>query len=383
MKASDKPEISKKWWIKEKPGDIKGKELESALAGCENALAEIKKKQDGETIQAALDALEELSNAVDKTVNKECDKKKHKDLITVLERYDKLIDDKKKELEKLQSAQEKDGDGEDEDSEEERGVLKPEYLARMIKQLRSGNELQFCFGLNRQTPTDSRLVLCNKRKPERLQKILKRTGDFSNRLMTFGTAMGDGKVLQFKLSDDAKEPSQILKLTKAYLKGHRDLKFKKLRVLAGGQTFEEDMPDNEEAPDTTSGAGDLQARIRKAEVAELAWQKARVSISDQIAQVQRELNAFQDPEANSVHAGLSTLVNKLPDPGFNALAKSGDANVFASNLEKTRQRMVELQRLVAKGGALHTVDGNPFFKTDIVGTVNNTLSSIAKDLQIA
>ena len=59
--------------------------------------------------------------------------------------------------------------------------------------------------------------------------------------MTFGTATGEGKILTFNLSDDAKEPSQICKLAKAYLKGHKELKYRKLRVIAGGQTFEEDM----------------------------------------------------------------------------------------------------------------------------------------------
>ncbi len=150
MKASDKPEISKKWWLKEKPADIKGKDLESALAECEKSLGDVKKKEDSDTIAAALDSLEELKDAVKKTVSKECDKKKHKDLITVLEKYYDLIDDQAEEFEKAQTKCGKDADGEDEDSEEEKGVLKPEYLDRMIKQLRSGNVVQFCFGLNKQ-----------------------------------------------------------------------------------------------------------------------------------------------------------------------------------------------------------------------------------------
>ena len=45
MKASDKPEISKKWWVKEKPADIKGKELEVVLADCEKALRDAKKRR--------------------------------------------------------------------------------------------------------------------------------------------------------------------------------------------------------------------------------------------------------------------------------------------------------------------------------------------------
>ena len=32
MKSSDKPQFSKNWWSSEKPADIKGAELEKALA---------------------------------------------------------------------------------------------------------------------------------------------------------------------------------------------------------------------------------------------------------------------------------------------------------------------------------------------------------------
>src|SRR4051812_12580560 len=113
MKASDKPEISKKWWTKEKPGDIKGKELEGALADCEKALADCKKGDDADAIEAGLSSLSNLSDAVDKTIKKECDKKKHKDLISVLEKFDDLIADKQADLEKAQAALAKDSDGED------------------------------------------------------------------------------------------------------------------------------------------------------------------------------------------------------------------------------------------------------------------------------
>jgi hypothetical protein len=380
-----KPEISKKWWSKEKPADIKGKELEGALGDCEKALAEASKKPDGDTLEKAIDALEAVSDAIEKTVDKECDKKKHKDLIATLEKLGDLVEDKQEELEKAQEACEKEGEDKEEDEEEDgKTVFKPEYLARMIKMLRGGELLQFALGLNKQSPADSKLVLCNKRKPERLYKMLKQTGDFSNRLLTFGTANGDGKILQLNLSDDAKEPSQIVKTAKGFFKGHRDLKYRKIRVIVAGQTFEEDMEGEEGAPTTSSGTstntGDLAARLRKAEAAGLAWRKVRESISDQIAQVQHELNGFDDADANSVHDGLSSLVDKLPDPDFDALAKSSDANAFTSNLAKTRSRLAELQKLMAQGSAYDTVDHNPFVKTQIVSTVNQAVASISADL---
>ena len=48
MKASDKPEISKKWWTSEKPADIKGADLEKALDSAEKALEDADKKGDEE-----------------------------------------------------------------------------------------------------------------------------------------------------------------------------------------------------------------------------------------------------------------------------------------------------------------------------------------------
>ena len=256
MKASDKPEISKKWWTSEKPDDIKGVDLEKSLAKAEKSLADEEKKSDERSIDDCLKALKELESAVDKTIKKECDKKKHKDVIAVLDKFFALIKAENGRLSQLaeKAGEGEDGEDEDEEDEDEKGVLKEEYLERMIKVLRSGKVVNFCFGLNKQAPDQSRLVLCIKRKPERLQKILKRTGEFSNRLMTFGTATADGKVLQFTLSDDAKEPSQIAKLAKEYLKSDKSLKFKKLRLLAGGETFEEDMPDSEEEGAAPSGA---------------------------------------------------------------------------------------------------------------------------------
>src|SRR3954463_8941498 len=99
MKSTDKPELSKKWWTKEKPAEIKGNDLEKALAACESALADAKKKEDAGTVEAALKSLEILSDAVDDTC-KECAKRKLKDVVTVLEKFEKLIDEKTKDLQK-------------------------------------------------------------------------------------------------------------------------------------------------------------------------------------------------------------------------------------------------------------------------------------------
>src|SRR3954469_23713363 len=98
MKSTDKPQISKKWWASEKPGDIKGQDLEKALADGEKKLADAKKRGDADSIKAGLAALGSVAAAADKTIKKECDKKKHKDLITVLEKFHDLCGDESKSL---------------------------------------------------------------------------------------------------------------------------------------------------------------------------------------------------------------------------------------------------------------------------------------------
>ena len=138
MKASDKPQVSKKWWASEKPDDVKGSELEKALANAEKALADQQKKSDGESVDACIAAMNQLESAVDKTLKKECDKKKHKDCIAVLEKFEDLIAG---ELERLEKAQANLDDGGDEEEEEDENKLfEKDYLYRMIKLMKSGTK---------------------------------------------------------------------------------------------------------------------------------------------------------------------------------------------------------------------------------------------------
>jgi hypothetical protein len=258
MKPSDKPQISKKWWTSEKPGDIKGAELEKALVSAEKALDEEKKKKgDGPALEAGLAACKELESAVDKTIKKECDKKTHKDVIKVLEKYFPLIKDETSRLKKLLEESAKEGGEEQDDEESDGKIFEKDYLYKMLKLLKStGKELNFGFGLDTKNPEGSTLLLTRKGKPERLFKALKQTGDFTNRLITYGKAMPDpenGKVLVFTLAESAGEPPQVLKLGRRFLRSDKGLKFRKLRlILPGGQVFNDTEPDDEEA---VAGAG--------------------------------------------------------------------------------------------------------------------------------
>lgn len=255
MKANDKPQVSKKWWSSEKPSDVKGAELEKALQAAEKALEEEKKKSDAKSVDTCMAALRDLGGAVDRTTKKELDKKKHKDCITVLEKYDGLIKAELKRLEeakaKLKKTGEQDGE-EGEEEEDENKLFEKDYLYKMIKVLKSsGKELRFGFGLNTQAPESSKLVLARKGSPEKLFKLLKRTGDYSNRTLTYGFAAPDPeqkKTLVFRLEESAGEPPQIIKLGRRFLRNDKSLYFRKLKiVIPGGQTFQDEDPDTEDA----------------------------------------------------------------------------------------------------------------------------------------
>jgi hypothetical protein len=252
MKSSDKPEISKKWWSSEKPGDVKGVELEKALAAAEKALSEQEKRCDKDSIGACLAALADLSAVVDKTVKKELDKKKHKDPISVLGKFDALIGSEVKRLEAAQAVLAEEGGEDEEGEDEDEGKLfEKDYLYKMVKMMKStGKELNFGFGLDTKAPESSVLLLSRKGKPDKLFRALKRTGNFSNRCLCYGRALCDpdnGKVLLFRLDDGAGEPPQIIKLGRVFLRKDKSLRFRKLKVvLPGGQTLIDDEPDVED-----------------------------------------------------------------------------------------------------------------------------------------
>jgi hypothetical protein len=242
MQASTKPQLSKKWWTSQKPAEIKGADLAAALEATEKALAHEKKKSDETSIDAALASLDDLDSAVDKTIKNECDKTKHKDLIAVLEKYDDVISAETTRLEK-RKAELPDGDDDEDEEETEDKLFDRDYLCKLLTLLKStGKPLKFGFGLDARSPEASQLLLSKKGKAEKLKKHLKKAG-VENRMITFGTAMPDpqdGKTLVFRLEESAKEPPQIVKLARRFLRSDPKLKFRKIKlVLPGGQTFED------------------------------------------------------------------------------------------------------------------------------------------------
>jgi hypothetical protein len=394
MKASDKPQISKKWWTSEKPADVKGAELEKALAAAEKALADGEKKGDAASVDSAIAALAGVNSAVDKTIKKELDKKKHKDQITVLEKYSDLIKSETKRLEEAKAKLAEEGGEEDEEEEDENKLLEKDYLYKMIKVLKSGGkELRFSFGLNPQAPESSKLVLARKGNPDKLFKLLKRTGDFSNRTLTYGFAAPDAeqkKTLVFRLEESAGEPPQIIKLGRRFLRNDKSLYFRKLKVvIPGGQTFEDTEPDTEDteggagAASTAGGAaGDLQQRLRSAAAAAELWNRTNQSAADQIAQLRRELNAFDDPDVVSVRDRLATMLDRFPKLDFDSLAKAADAAAFDRSFAATKAGITQWRQMLERDPALKAIDENPFVDLDIVATYGDALGKIAGDLKV-
>ena len=386
MNAREVPEFCPKWWASGKPDDIKGQDLKKALTEAEHALAHADKKVDEEAIDACSATLKSLSATVDKTIKKECDKKKHKDLITVLEKFDGLIAKETKRLEELKASLSEDGDDEEEDDDKGK-LFEPEYLLKMIKLLRSGKELNFSFGLDKSAPENSCLLLCRKREPDRLLKMLRSKTEFSKRLMTYGKATSDGKLLQFRLSDDAKEPSQICKIAKVYLKKNPDLRFKKLRVVcAGGESFEEDFDAvGAGGPQVAGGGadGNLQERLQKVARAAQTWKQSRDNVVAQIAALRAKLETVDDADVKSIRDRLGSVLERYPKLDFSSVTSAADKSAFDRALAQTRRGVEEWKGILAKDEALSAIDKNPFIDTNVASTFQDAISKIDSELQTA
>jgi hypothetical protein len=402
MKASQKPELSKKWWSSEKPAEIKGAELEKALAEAEKAVVEAEKKGDPRSITSALTALAAVESAVEKTIKKECDKKKHKDVIAVLEKFYALL---KAETSRLQALGQQAAAGpaaadsaeEDEEEEDESKLFDKDYLYKMLKLMRgSGKELRFGFGLNTNAPEASKLLLKRKGKPELLFKALKKTGEFSNRLLTYGYASADpsdGKTLVFRLEQGAGEPPQIIKLGRRYLRADKQLRFRKLKVvLPGGQTLEDTEPDTEDeeqqgqvAAARTVGAVDLSDEARTIEGLMAAWRQTLNDVSAQINRLRQAIDGQNEPMLRSVGERLGEVINDFPDLDLSKLlaaAKANDRAAYDRTLQQTAKEVRDVHNLLAAGPLLSTIDQNPFVKTNVHATVRSVLEQVSSALGV-
>jgi hypothetical protein len=422
MKPNAKPEISKKWWTSEKPADVKGADLEKALANAEKALADADKKKEPAAIDACLTALKDVESAADKTIKKECDKKKHKDVIGVLEKYAALVKSESSRLEDLKKKAAKgaaaaaEANGEEDEEEDEGKLFEPDYLHKMLKILRStGKELNFGFGLDSKNPAGSKLLLARKGKPEKLFKALKQTGNFSNRLICFGTAVPDaqdGKTLVFKLAENAGEPPQIQKLGRQFLRSDKGLKFRKLKlVLPGGQTLEDTEPDTEDengAPQAgntqpaAAGAGaaattgapsiEVQENLRKEfKQARAKWVATRKKADQDIEAVKDGVrdhyltDPVQFPIAMKKIKELDEIMDNLNDDLRDAL----DAYVstplkqqdrLRETADNARKLLEKFTKYVETSQLLDAVDAKEFANVEIKAPMMTAMRDLARTI---
>ena len=263
----------------------------------------------------------------------------------------------------------------------------------MLKLLKStGKELNFGFGLDTKNPEGSTLVLTRKGKPERLFKALKKTGDFSNRLITYGKAVPDpqdGKVLVFKLAESAGEPPQVLKLGRRFLRGDKGLKFRKLKlILPGGQTFNDTEPDPEDMADAAGragGAADLSKELAAVQSLEAAWRQTLSNVSSQIDKLRKAMDSENQPLLRSVSDGLAKLIDQFPDldlTKLSAAAKSNDRSAYDRTRSQTAAEVGDVYKMLADGPLLATIDENPFVKTTVHPTVKSMLERVSSELNL-
>ena len=395
MKSSDKPQFSKKWWDAGRPQEIKATDLDKCLPRAEKALAiQQRKNGNAEAIDDCLDALKAIPGAAAKTIRL-CDKRQHKDVIAVLKKFDALV---KSEVVRLEGLKQKLNDssgaaGEEGDEVSEGQLFEKDYLYKMMKLMKSaGKELRFGFGLNTNAPESSVLLLKRKGKPELLFKTLKKTKQFSNRLLTYGYARpdpDDGQTLIFRLESGANEPPRILKLGRKYLRSDKKLRFRKLKlVLPSGKTLEDSEPDMDDVEVAAAGQAttdDLQDERAAAENFVRLWDETLQDVAGQVERLRGAMQGFDDPGIQSVHDGLASVMDKFPDLDLSQLVAAASANnreAYDQTLEQTAREVNQVRDLLANGPLLSTIDENPFVDTNVHATVNDVLRQIVSELGV-
>jgi len=101
------------------------------------------------------------------------------------------------------------------------------------------------------------------------------------------------------------------------------------------------------------------------------------------ATFRRELNAFEDPDAQSVHDGLESFFDRFPSLDFAALTHAADQAAYDREFAKTQQSLAEWKRLVKADPSIQAIDANPFATTNVAATLSDSLGEISRELQIA
>lgn len=383
MKINDKPQISKSWWTGEKPNDVKGADLEKALANAEKSLNKVDGKADSKSIEDGIASLADLEKAVDKTIKKELDKKSHKTEISVLDKFYALI---KAETKRLTEALADLDEGEA-DEDEEGKLFQKDYLHKMMALMKSTDkQLNFALGLNPKSPGDCVLLLARKGKPEKLFRMLKGTGEFSKIQMTCGVAKPDpnnSKVLELHLGEGESEPPQALKTGRVFLRSDKGLKFRKLKfVSADGKVSEDTEPDDDELTPEQS-QDNLSAELAAVDKMSEAWEKTLNVVSVQIEKLRNAIANQGDSILEGISDALGGVVGRFPDLDLSQLREAAKANnraAYDQTLAHTADEVKQVYRMLAEDPVLATIDENPFIKTNVHGTIKTVLEKVTKKL---
>jgi hypothetical protein len=245
-----KVELTKKWWVTSRPKDVKGAELEKALAAVEQA--------DDDKLAAALAA---VSGAIAKAA-KELDKKDDKDLLKALDFLDALAEaaKKKAETEAKAAAQAKakeDAKAGNEENEEEGEEETPAdklfdpafQLSTLRRALRAPIVFAFAIGSK---PEQSLLAVHVRGNPKALLRIARtRSRAMKGCCGQAQAAEDDPKTLILSL--DGPLIGGLARLVRKYFQFNKITIFRKIRVVVDGKEAESDTSE-EAAPSEAQAA---------------------------------------------------------------------------------------------------------------------------------
>ena len=382
--AAPKIELKAASWDKAKGSDIKGAKLSAALKAVEKALAdEKKKKDDPDALNASLQAMENASAAAQEVSKKECDAKKHKDLIAGLK---KLISNCNSEAKRLQDAIKDAGGAEDDEGDvSDDDLFSMKLFKECIKKakLKSSTEdgISFCLGVHKKAE-DCKLVFMKKKKFasqtfKRVYKVAKDKPELGLKRpkMTYGACYRDPEskeTLVLHIVDGAPTeiPGMARKLEKWRKKYKQDLlPFKELSIRGpSGRPIEmtPDPDEEAEAAETAEGAQqEAPAETQEVQPGEDQGQTQEVSPGEDQGQTQE----VQPGEDQPTPADVEDLRKELKK--------------CRQDWQQTKEQCIQNIEAVKDGIRNYYLDDPELFKeaTGKLGQLDAIMDNLSDDLR--
>ncbi|MDC0935914.1 hypothetical protein OAS39_06485 [Pirellulales bacterium] len=396
--AAPKIDFKASSWDKAKPKDIKGTKLSAALKAVEKALADEKrKKDDPDTLTACLEAMEATSAAAQDSIKKECDAKKHKDVITALKKFDSNC---AAEIKRLQDAVKAAG-GDDDDGDVSDGDL---FSQKMFKdcikkaKLKSSTEdgVSFCLGVHKKAE-DCKLVFMKKKKFamqifKRVVKVAKDQPELGLKRpkMTYGAAYRDAEskeTLVLHIVDGAPTeiPGMARKIEKWRKKFKQDLlPFKELSIRGpSGKPLEmtPDPDEDGENADTAQGAAqeapaETQAETQEVQPGEDQGQTQEVGPGENAGETQEVQPGEDQPTPAEGEAGEGAA-----QPDVEDLRK--ELKKCRQEWQQTKEQCIQNIEAVKDGIRNHYLDDPQLFKeaTSKLGQLDAIMDNLSDDLR--